>query len=144
MAQFRKSKKLGPIRITASKRGLSTSVGAGPLRVSRGADGKTRRTVRVPGTGVYDTKVVGGKKSAPQRSNSGSAAPTPQRTIDPNSGVEKLLAVIGWVVVAVAVIMLIAGIADGAFGVIVVGLILGGLGRLVVARRRKSKIEHSD
>jgi hypothetical protein len=60
MVQYRKSKKVGPFRLTVSQRGISTSVGAGPLRVSRGADGRVRRTVRVPGTGIYDTKVVGG------------------------------------------------------------------------------------
>lgn len=60
MVGFRKSKKVGPFRFTLSKRGISTSAGAGPLRVTRGADGKYRRTVRVPGTGLYDTKVIGG------------------------------------------------------------------------------------
>lgn len=60
MVQFRKSMKLGPVRVTASKRGISTSVGAGPVRVGLGADGKVRRTLSVPGTGIYDTKVVGG------------------------------------------------------------------------------------
>jgi Protein of unknown function (DUF4236) len=59
MVQYRKSKKVGPFRLTVSQRGISTSVGAGPVRISRGADGKVRRTVRVPGTGIYDTKVVG-------------------------------------------------------------------------------------
>lgn len=63
MVQFRKSKKVGPFRFTLSKRGISTSAGAGPLRVSRGADGKYRRTVRIPGTGLSDTKVVGGSHS---------------------------------------------------------------------------------
>jgi hypothetical protein len=57
--QFRKSKKVGPFRFTLSNRGLSTSAGAGPLRFSRGADGKVRRTIRVPGVGLYDTKVIG-------------------------------------------------------------------------------------
>lgn len=59
MVQFRKSKKIGPVRVTVSKKGISGSVGAGPVRVSKGADGKVRRTLRIPGTGVYDTKVVG-------------------------------------------------------------------------------------
>lgn len=58
MVQFRKSKKVGPFRFTLSNRGLSSSVGAGPLRVSRGADGKVRRTIS--GGGFYDTKVIGG------------------------------------------------------------------------------------
>lgn len=60
MVGFRKSKKVGPFRFTLSKRGVSASAGAGPLRFSRGADGKYRRTVRLPGTGLYDTRVVGG------------------------------------------------------------------------------------
>jgi hypothetical protein len=38
--QFRKSKKFGPFRFTLSNRGLSTSAGAGPLRFSRGLDGR--------------------------------------------------------------------------------------------------------
>ncbi len=59
MVQFRKSKKFGPVRLTLSNRGLSTSFGAGPFRLSRGADGKVRRTVRAPGVGLYDTKVLG-------------------------------------------------------------------------------------
>ena len=64
MVQFRKSKKVGPFRFTVSQRGISASAGAGPLRISRGADGKVRRTVRIPGTGIYDVKVVG---QQPQR-----------------------------------------------------------------------------
>lgn len=67
MVQFRRSKKFGPFRLTVSKSGLGISAGAGPLRISRGADGKVRRTVRLPGTGISDTKVIGGRKPA-QRS----------------------------------------------------------------------------
>jgi hypothetical protein len=62
MVSFRKSKKLGPFRFGVSKRGVSGSVGVPGFRVSKGADGKVRRTVGIPGTGVYDTKVIGGKK----------------------------------------------------------------------------------
>jgi Protein of unknown function (DUF4236) len=74
MVQYRKNKKVGPFRLTVSQRGISTSVGAGPVRVSRGADGRVRRTVRVPGTGIYDTKVVGG----PTRQVRPAAAAQPQ------------------------------------------------------------------
>jgi hypothetical protein len=63
--QFRKSKTFGGLRIIASKRGIGVSVGKGPLPVGIGADGKVRRTVRVPGTGVYDTKVI--RSSGPPR-----------------------------------------------------------------------------
>jgi hypothetical protein len=69
MVTFRKSKKVGPFRFTLSNRGVSTSVGGGPLRISRAADGKLRRTVRVPGLGLYDTKVIGqsAKPISPER-----------------------------------------------------------------------------
>lgn len=60
MVQFRKSKKSGPFRFTLSQRGIGTSVGGGPFRLSLGADGRARRTVRVPGVGLYDTKTIGG------------------------------------------------------------------------------------
>jgi hypothetical protein len=56
--QFRKSKKIGPFRITASKSGLSASTGAGPVRLSANTKGEVRRSVRVPGTGVYQTERI--------------------------------------------------------------------------------------
>jgi hypothetical protein len=59
MVTFRKSKSVGPFRFTLSNRGLSTSVGGGPIRISRSADGKLRRTIRVPGLGLSDTKAIG-------------------------------------------------------------------------------------
>lgn len=50
--RFRKSKSFGPVRITASKRGVSASIGAGPFRVTKSSTGRTTSTVRIPGTGV--------------------------------------------------------------------------------------------
>jgi hypothetical protein len=68
VASYRRSKKVGPLRFTVSQRGISTSIGGGPLRITYGADGKVRRTIRAPGTGFYDTRVIGGKTSSPRRS----------------------------------------------------------------------------
>ena len=45
---FRKSKKVGPFRFTLSKRGVSTSSGAGPVRVSRSSTGRRTTSVRLP------------------------------------------------------------------------------------------------
>ena len=54
--RFKKSFKAGPVRFTASKPGVSYSVGTKGLRVTKTAGGKTRTTVGVPGTGVsYST-----------------------------------------------------------------------------------------
>ena len=47
---FRKSIKIGPVRLTASTRGLSASLGLGPVRLSR-SRGRSTTTLRVPGTG---------------------------------------------------------------------------------------------
>jgi len=59
MAGFRKSKKVGPIRVTASKRGISTSVGGKAFRVTKGADGRIRTTIRIPKTGISRTTTHG-------------------------------------------------------------------------------------
>ncbi len=77
MVQFRKSKKVGPFRFTLTNRGVSSNVGAGPFRLSKGADGKLRRTIRVPAAGLYDTKVIG---QPPQRR----AAQTPRAAAMPS------------------------------------------------------------
>ena len=45
---WRKSVRLGPVRLTGSRRGLGTSIGAGPLRVGR-SRGRSRVSVRLPG-----------------------------------------------------------------------------------------------
>lgn len=56
---FRKSVKFGPLRFTASKRGLSGSFGAGPVRVTRSSRGRRTTTVRAPGTGAFWRKTKG-------------------------------------------------------------------------------------
>jgi hypothetical protein len=56
--RLRKTKTIGGLRFTLGRRGVSTSVGWGPFRVSLGSDRKIRRTIR-PVPGVYDTEVIG-------------------------------------------------------------------------------------
>ncbi|MCX2749229.1 DUF4236 domain-containing protein [Arthrobacter sp. MI7-26] len=63
--RYRKSKSFGPVRITASKRGVSASVGAGPFRVTKSTTGRTTSTVRIPGTGV--SYVTTGSNRRPAR-----------------------------------------------------------------------------
>lgn len=60
MVTFRKSVKVGPLRFTLSPRGVSTSAGMPGAHISLGSDGKVRRTLSLPGTGIYDTQVLGG------------------------------------------------------------------------------------
>lgn len=69
--QYRKSKKVGPFRFTASKRGISSSVGFGGYRMTRRADGSYQRTVRIPGTGIYNTTRIGSPRQSQSLLSSG-------------------------------------------------------------------------
>ena len=55
MIQFRKSKKLGPFRLTVSKSGFSVSSGVKGARVSMNSKRQARRTFSIPGTGIFTT-----------------------------------------------------------------------------------------
>jgi hypothetical protein len=44
---YRKSKKLGPFRFTLTHKGVSGSVGAGPVRASRSTSGRRSKSVRL-------------------------------------------------------------------------------------------------
>lgn len=62
--RFRKSIKIAPgVKMNISKKGVGYSAGTKGARMSVGADGKIRRTVGIPGTGIYDTETIGGKHS---------------------------------------------------------------------------------
>jgi hypothetical protein len=58
------------VRLNVSRRGLGVSAGPRGLTVSRGADGRYRRTLSVPGTGLDNTEVIFPRKkrhmTAPQ------------------------------------------------------------------------------
>ena len=61
--RFRKSVRIGKLaRINISKSGLGASMGVPGFRIGMGADGKVRRTVGIPGTGVYHTEVIASPK----------------------------------------------------------------------------------
>ena len=92
---YRKSAKIGPFRVTASKSGISYSVGVKGARVTKRANGRVQATLRAPGTGLSYTKTSGTAKrktssrtpAAPSRAASTpnqakqSSAPVPQRIV---------------------------------------------------------------
>ena len=55
---FRKSKKLGPFRLTLTHRGMSGSAGVGPVRASRSTSGRRSKSVRI-GKGLFWRKSRG-------------------------------------------------------------------------------------
>lgn len=70
--RFRKSVKMGPLRINFSKSGVGYSVGTKGYRVTKRADGKTQTTASIPGTGIAYTNVSG---SATKGNPSGGSTP---------------------------------------------------------------------
>jgi hypothetical protein len=55
-ARFRKAINMGPFRLTFSKTGISYSVGAKGLRITKTASGRVRTTASIPGTGISYVK----------------------------------------------------------------------------------------
>lgn len=137
VVQFRKSKSFGPVRLTASKRGLGISAGAGPVRISRGADGKVRRTVRAPGTGLYDTKVISGDRKKSRAKPGSAARPAPPQMTAAEQG-QAMLWLVGTVVVLIIVITLMITMGRWFFIVAGVGLV-GWIVYLVMRGRVKDR-----
>lgn len=50
---FRRSINIGPFRANLSKSGIGGSFGIGPFRWGRSAQGRSYRTIRIPGTGIH-------------------------------------------------------------------------------------------
>lgn len=65
--RFRKSVKLGPFRINFSKSGVGWSVGNKYARYTRKANGGTRITTTLPGTGISHVEELGRSRSSTQR-----------------------------------------------------------------------------
>lgn len=82
------------MRITASKRGVSASVGAGPFRVTKSASGRTTSTVRIPGAGVsyVSSSSSGRSKRRPADQGSSPARGPVARQVITNETWQQLLA----------------------------------------------------
>lgn len=64
---YRKSVKMGPFRMTASKSGISYSAGVKGARVTKRANGKVQTTLSAPGTGLRYTTTSGTKTRQAKR-----------------------------------------------------------------------------
>ena len=65
--RFRKSVKLGPFRINFSKSGVGWSVGNKYARYTRKANGGTRVTTTLPGTGISHVEELGRSRSSTRK-----------------------------------------------------------------------------
>ena len=83
---FRRSVKLGPLKLNFSKSGVGYSVGARGFRVGKDAKGRSYTAASIPGTGLYSRKYSSQGKAA-----GGSAAPLPGAAPRTNSGLAVVL-----------------------------------------------------
>jgi hypothetical protein len=62
--RFRKSLKLGPIRLNFSKSGVGYSIGGRGFRVGQDAKGRSYTAASIPGTGLYSREYSSQGKAA--------------------------------------------------------------------------------
>jgi Protein of unknown function (DUF4236) len=87
---YRKSVKMGPFRVTASKSGISYSAGVKGARVTKRANGKVQATLSAPGTGLrYTTSGTKARQAkrpaagAPPSARRSAPAPKPANRLSP-------------------------------------------------------------
>lgn len=67
--RFRKSINMGPFRVNLSKSGIGYSVGGKGARYTKTANGKTRTTLNIPGTGLSYVEEKSNKQLTKQKGN---------------------------------------------------------------------------
>lgn len=108
--RFRKSIKMGPLRFTLSKSGVSASVGVKGYRVTKTANGRVRRTASIPGTGISYVTETGGQhgKAARAPAHPAPSAPPPkvshlrERCSGPSSSLKNRLSILALVLLVAA------------------------------------------
>ena len=122
--RFRKSKNLGGFRLNLSKSGIGGSVGCKGFRVTKKANGGTRTTLSVPGTGLSYVKETGKKPIAKE-----------VKTYSPAS-----YKALGWTCRILSIPMMLIGIlltfATPVVGVIVVAI---GVGEIFLGKESFKK-----
>lgn len=140
--RFRKSTNIGPFRITASKSGISTSFGGKGARVTKMADGRTRTTLSIPGTGISHVSETS-KARTPEKSTkvTAPAATTPTPTTSDAPLLPMTVRAIGLFIIALGLLLLMFA---WPLGLLVIGY---GIYRIVkakeIADRHNEKMRQS-
>lgn len=116
--KFRRSKSSGPFRFTLGKKSFSSSVGGKTFRIGLSSTGKIRMTSRIPGTGIsFSTSFGGGKgrkRSKKRTSRIASVSRTPRK-----NNVSLSLTAWGIILLALGLILTIAMIKEGMWGILI-------------------------
>jgi hypothetical protein len=78
--RFRRSLKLGPLRLNLSKSGIGVSAGVRGFRVGTDAKGRTYAAASIPGTGLYNRAYYGASKPIAQNTVPLTSVPPQPRT----------------------------------------------------------------
>lgn len=76
---FRRSLKLGPLKLNFSRSGMGYSVGVRGFRVGKDAKGRSYSAASIPGTGLYNRTYSGKGEAAGGDAAPGSGTPPQQR-----------------------------------------------------------------
>jgi len=96
--RFRKSIKLGPLKLNLSKSGVGYSIGGCGFRVGKDAKGRSYTATSIPGTGIYQRKYA-----SPDKATAGDAAPVSVDSARQTSGAGCLVLLVLVVLAALAV-----------------------------------------
>ena len=110
--RFRRSLKLGPLRLNFSKSGIGYSAGVRGFHVGQNAKGTRYTAASIPGTGIYNRQYYGASKTiaqSPAAQSSDSPASAPPQTGTGN-GLKLFLAFLaGGVVFSILTAVLVSG-----------------------------------
>lgn len=133
--RFRKSINLGGARINISKKGIGASVGVQGARITKTADGKTRKTIGVPGTGISYTTESRGKKKANAPQKQSTAQNSQQQSNAGRKAFATFMKVFGIIIIVLSLLLWLVLLPVG------ICFTLFGVGLLLIARRTKKGIK---
>lgn len=132
--RFRKSINLGGgVRINLSKSGIGASIGVKGARVTKMANGRTRKTISVPGTGIsHVTESSSSKSKRTNISNVKAAAPSNTKIFS------RFFIFLGVLTIAFSALLALALPVVGIVGIVF------GIIELVASKKLKKKIKKYD
>lgn len=127
--RFRKSINLGGgARINISRSGVGGSIGTTGARITKTANGRTRKTLSIAGTGISYVSESGSKKEKRKSSNNAAAPATPYKTFS------VLLKVASVVMVLLGILLTLAVPSVGIMSIII------GICEWFVGKRLSAKV----
>lgn len=110
--RFRKSIKVGNARINLSKSGIGWSVGTKGLRYTKTANGRSKTTVSVPGTGVSYVSESSSKRKKNESERYADTRPSGEGNAQPTSryGAGKRSNILKWCGIIISAVLFLGSI----------------------------------